>query len=342
MTAGGTARRGTAPRTADGGDGAGTRTRTTAIVVVSYGSSALLAQNLVPSAHDADIVVVVDNWTDAAERSVVLALAAEHTWLVETPHANTGFGIGMNIGVRRALREGATSVLLLNPDARISPAVASRLHDQVERDRSLLLAPVITAEDGSAWMRSTFDLNLFDGTMRSTTRRTPGTAAMTWVSGAVMALSADLWEATGGFDEDYFLYWEDVDLCRRVYEAAGRVEVDDSLTAVHAEGGTHADGGGRAKSETFYVYNIRNRALYARKWLGPADRRRWAYQTPRTAIGVLLTGGRRQFLQSVRPWRGLLRGLFAAARVTVTDALPRSSGTWADHSVPPAQKADVR
>lgn len=289
--------------------------RTTAIVVVNYGSSALLAQNLPGSAHDGHLVVVVDSWSSSGEREKVLRLAAEHGWLVETPIFNTGFGTGSNLGAARALREGATSLFFLNPDARIDPTGLARLIDQVETDRSLLLAPRILNVDGSPWMSGTMDLRMADGTVGSSRRRQPRTEVMEWVSGAAMALSAELWTRTGGFDDDYFLYWEDIDLCRRVHGAGGTIRVDQSVTAIHDEGATHTAGGSRAKSEIYYFYNIRNRALYATKWLAAFDRRRWAWQTPRTALDTLLKGGRRQFLQSVQPWRAYVRGVLTAYRV---------------------------
>ncbi len=294
----------------------------TAIVVVNYGSSALLESNLVASASTTDLVVVVDNWTDDAERQRVRRLAREHGWLVEEPATNTGFGIGMNRGASRALRCGATSLVLLNPDARLAPEDVARLASQTEADADILLAPRIERPDGTPWMGTTMDLRLADGSVASSRRRPPGAQVMEWVSGAVMALSADLWRRSGGFDPDYFLYWEDVDLCRRVQAAGGRVAVDESVIAVHDEGGTHADGGGRAKSETYYYYNIRNRSLYAAKWLDPASRRRWALLTPRVAWGTILTGGRRQLVHSVRPWRAYARGLAAS----IPFALGRSRG----------------
>ncbi len=291
-----------------------------AVVVVNYGSSDLLATNLAACTAPGDLVVVVDSWSDAEVRQEVLQLGGERGWLVITPDHNTGFGTGINLGVARALEEGATSVVLLNPDARLDPGDRARLVDQVEADHGLLLAPRIVRPDGSPWMSGLMDLRLADGTNRSSRHRRPGMAVMEWVSGAVMVLSRELWEQVGGFDDDYFLYWEDVDLCRRVHEAGGAVRVDDRITAVHDEGGTHADGGGRAKAEAFYYYNIRNRALFAAKWLDAPNRARWARRAPSAAWDTMLTGGRRQFVESLRPWRALVRGLLASIRISVAGA----------------------
>lgn len=297
-----------------------------ALVVVNYGSSALLSRNLPRSASGIPIVVVVDSWSGATERETIRRLAQEHGWLLEEPDRNTGFGTGCNLGAARALHEGATTIVLLNPDAWIDSAGLATLVEQVEDDRALLLAPRIVNGRGAPWMSGTMDLRLADGTVRSSRHRPPGAEVMEWVSGAVMVMSAVLWSASRGFDDDYFLYWEDIDLCRRVQATGGSVRVDSSVTAVHDEGGTQSSTSRRAKSGAYYRFNIRNRALYASKWLDPVDRRRWARQIPRTAWGTLLTGGRRQFLQGAAPWAAYVRGVLAAYRVVLTRRADRAGG----------------
>ncbi|MBD5786527.1 glycosyltransferase [Cellulosimicrobium terreum] len=293
-----------------------------AVVVVSYGSHALLHANLVRTAREEDLVVVVDNRTDDAERAAVRDLALRHGWDVLEPVANLGFGAGMNLGVARAVELGATELLLLNPDAWMAPEDVGALHDAVRDDPRALVVPRIERSDGTPWASGTTDLYLRDGTMHPTRARPAGFEVgrdvEEWVSGACVALSRTLWEDVGGFDPEYFLYWEDVDLSRRARAAGARLRVLDEVVAVHDEGGTHRDPGrGRAKSATYYRYNVRNRMLYAHRWLGREGVRRWRRSSPGAAWAVLLQGGRRQIL-TVRPvlavCRGLVEGLVVGAR----------------------------
>ena len=146
--------------------------------------------------------------------------------------------------------------------------------------------------------------------MRATRARASGISdadVITWVSGACVALSAELWDASGGFDEDYFLYWEDVDLSARVWAVGGTVRVDETVTAVHDEGGTHGfTGPERAKSPIYYYYNVRNRLIFASKHLDEAGQARWRRSAVRIAYRVLLQGGRRQF---AHPSKNLVPGL---------------------------------
>ncbi|ARC57717.1 N-acetylglucosaminyl-diphospho-decaprenol L-rhamnosyltransferase [Frondihabitans sp. 762G35] len=274
--------------------------RSTAVIVVNYGSSALLRSNLAPlsRARPGLLVVVVDNFTDEREAAALGALGRAEGWEVVLSPENVGFGAGMNLGAARALERGAGTLVLLNPDALLSPEALDALAGEVEREPSVMVAPRILRPDGSVWFEGS-DLYLDDGRIRSRRRRIEGARVEEWLSGACVALSAELWKRCGGFDEEYFLYWEDVDLSRRVTRAGGALRVASDVDVVHAEGGTQGDGAeetGQAKSSTYYYYNIRNRMLFAARHLDDDAVRRWSRQALPIAWEVLLQGGRRQLV----------------------------------------------
>lgn len=286
-----------------------------AVVVVNYGSSQLLAENLVALTRRAAwlTVVVVDSFSSDAERERVVALADAEGWIAVLPAANPGFGSGMNLGVDRARDAGARRFLLLNPDARIEPEDAAALLAATAGDPMALVAPVVLRPDGTVWSAGA-DVSLVDGRMTSARRRPqpPERRAVPWLSGACLAVSEQLWRTVGGFAEEYFLYWEDVELSVRVTRAGGSLALLEQVTAVHAEGGTQQQGAASAataKSEGYYYYNIRNRLLFAARNLAPADVERWDAVAPRVAWEILLQGGRRQFLRPIAPLRAALRGI---------------------------------
>jgi GT2 family glycosyltransferase len=287
-----------------------------AVLVVNYGSSGLLVENLLPLSRSAPelTVVVVDNLTTDAERTRVRGLAAAEGWLLVLPDTNTGFGRGMNIAAARARAEGAVSVLLLNPDARIEAVSVAGLVERARIEPRTMVAPRILRPDGSVWFEGS-DLYLDDGRIRSRRRRPEGSPRVEeWLTGACLLLSTELYQRAGGFDEDYFLYWEDVDFSRRVRDAGGSLRVLSEVTAVHAEGGTQASAGlassGQTKSAVYYRYNIRNRMLFAAKHLGDDDLEKWNRTALRVSWEILLQGGRKQFLRSP----GLLGIWFRAVR----------------------------
>lgn len=289
----------------------------TAVIVVSYGSSGLVEQNLAGLSDDWPEldVVIVDCFTDAAERAAVQAVCERHGWTPVLLDVNAGFGGGVDAGAAAALERDAEALIVLNPDAVLPAESARALAEATAADPDALVAPVIRRPDGSLWTEGV-DLYLDDGTMAGVRHRSrhDGRPRMFWVSGACFALSRALWEKVGGFDDAYFLYWEDVDLSRKVWDAGGDVRVIPGAEAVHDEGGTHDDRtAGRAKSETYYYFNIRNRLVFARLRLDADAQRRWRRSALRVSWGILMQGGRRQ-LTTRAPWRALYRGLRDARR----------------------------
>ncbi len=287
-----------------------------AAITVNYGSHQLLEANLAQLTADCPdvLVVVVDNFTSADELSAITALSDRHGWRLLASPTNVGFGVGMNLGATAALEAGAEQLLLLNPDARIDAESLRRLREVVAADPMIMAAPVVETVDGRIWADGT-DLYLDRGRMRATRKRAEGARAEMWLSGACLVVSRVLWERIDGFDERYFLYWEDVDLSWRAREAGATLQVVRDATSVHDEGGTQQESGSRAKSATYYYYNIRNRLLFAALHLSPADRRRWMLTAGPEAYDILLRGGRRQLIGAWAPWRAAITGTVDGLRL---------------------------
>lgn len=291
--------------------------RALGLVVVNYGSADLLRHNLVESAVHAraDAVVVVENPTSAEERRRVRDLAQAHGWLLVEPDRNLGFGGGVNAGVRVAVDAGVRDLIVLNPDATLLSDCVDALR-AADPSHDTVCAPRIVTSEGAVWFDGA-DVYLDDGVTRGRSKRDrfPGARRWDWLSGACLWIPVEVWALTGGFDEDYFLYWEDVDFSRRVVAAGGNLAVVSHAVAIHDEGGTQGrSAGAAAKSETYYYFNIRNRMLFAQKHLSEADARAWRRSIWSSAREILLRGGRKQFLLSTAPWRGGLRGVRAAVR----------------------------
>lgn len=90
----------------------------------------------------------------------------------------------------------------------------------------------------------------------------PGTAE--WVSGACLLVRRSVLERIGGFDEGFFMYCEDKDLCRRIWSAGFEVRFEPSAVCVH-------EGGGSAPRPGLLPVLASSRIRYARKhrsWLG--------------------------------------------------------------------------
>jgi GT2 family glycosyltransferase len=281
-----------------------------AVVVVNYGSSSLLERNLVPLADACPntVVVVVDNFSSTSERRVLRDLATRRAWHI-LEQDNVGFGGGVNAGVRHALSNGCDHVLILNPDAVIDRDNLITL-ESAWRDRpDALVAPRIERPDGSSWF-SGASLDLRRGRTMSRPHRRGSPEECEWLTAACLMVGSTTWRALDGFDESYFLYWEDVDLSYRALAIGAPLVLCPEAVAIHDEGGTQEPSTGNAMSWDYYYFNIRNRLLFATKNL-PADaRREWKRHTLRESYRILLRGdGKRKFLRPWRPMSTLVRGI---------------------------------
>ncbi|GAA1856100.1 glycosyltransferase family 2 protein [Microbacterium koreense] len=297
----------------------GARARDLAVVVVNYGSHEIVERNLRRTLEGDSVghVVVVDNLSTTTERARIAAVCDANGWDLIAQPDNDGFGGGNNVGAAHAIERGAREILFINPDAYLEPGGARRLQEQVRADPMLQLSPEVVRPGGAIYAAE-MHLHLRFGESRSARRTAPEAPAdslRTWVSGACFMMSAELWETVGGFDDDYFLYWEDVDLSRRVELAGGRVRSDPAVQAVHDEGATHrATEAVRVKSPIYYFYNCRNRLVYATKMLSPAESRRWLWLTPYASYRILLQGGRRQFVHPRLNLIPAIRGSWSGVR----------------------------
>lgn len=290
-----------------------------AVVTVNFASAALLEANAAAlDLPQEGRLVIVDCFSSAEERRRVeeaaRRLGADFVPLDE----NRGYGGGTNAGAAHALAAGAEVLVPLNPDARIAREDLERLVREAA-GTDALVSPRIRTSTGRSWFDGA-DLYLDDGTTAGARARAvnAGRPSRPWATGACFAIGAELWRRVGGFDEEYFLYWEDIDLSHRVLDAGGELRMSDA-EVVHDEGGTHdEERRGRAKSSTYYYFNIRNRLLYARKHLDAATGARWRRSAVRVGYGVLLQGGRRQLVTSAAPWRALLRGVRDGRRLLRT------------------------
>lgn len=286
-----------------------------ALVLVNYGSHDLLSVNLGPAcleqAHPPE-VVVVDNFKSVADSAAMAALAAERGWHLLTSPRNDGFGTAANRGIRAAAELGCRTVTVVNPDLELPRAAIDVLHAAALADPRALLTPVIVRPDGRVWFEGGWIARRGGGLRRAADG--PAAGLEPWLTGACLTAHIDLWTELGGFSDDYFLYWEDVDLSERCTRAGGSLVVRSDLRVVHDAGGTQTTAGQRVKSPVYYRYNCRNRLLFAARNLSRPEMLRWVATTPRDMWSVLLRGGRRQFRHPTRNLLPALAGSVAGLR----------------------------
>jgi N-acetylglucosaminyl-diphospho-decaprenol L-rhamnosyltransferase len=284
------------------------------VVVVSYNSSDRLRACVEQLSRQPSIqVVVVDN----ASQDESVAVVSDLPITVVRLEKNLGFGGGCNAGWRAA---DAPYVLFLNPDARIAPEAVLQLTAVLERTSAGAVAPRIVDSSGALeWslrrfpeVRSIYGQALFahrlfpDAEWTDEVIREPGRyereGPCDWASGACLLVRRATLEHTGGFDEGFFMYCEDVDFCRRLWDAGQPVVYTPTVVCTHA-------GGASAPRWRLMRVLAQSRIRYARKHFGRIRAATYQLGVALNALTHVLAGrgihGRlghaRAFAAAIRP-----------------------------------------
>ncbi|HWS59229.1 MAG TPA: glycosyltransferase family 2 protein [Actinotalea sp.] len=199
-------------------------------------------------------LVFVDNGTD---RSVVDEVAGEHGATVVHGAGNVGYGRAANLGAR-----GATQpwLVVANPDIVWHPGSLDTLVEAGERNPGVgALGPTVLNEDGTVYPSARELPSLTQGVGHALLGRVwpsnPWTVAYQrrqessaggertagWLSGACLLVRRAAFEDVGGFDEGYFMFFEDVDLGERLGLAGWPNLVVPSAQVTHVGGTTWRD-----------------------------------------------------------------------------------------------------
>ena len=263
-------------------------TKMTACVVIYANEHADINQLLENLQSDQRVLrwVVVDNGDSDEIRDAVQAMGGQYV----RPSRNLGFGRGHNLALKQLAGVDAPYHLILNPDIVFDVDALGRLADVMDSHPDVgLVMPKVLYPDGSnqylcKLLPAPIDLVLrrfLPGPWKHLARKRIASyelrsldydapAYVPSLSGCFMFARRSVLDAVGGFDERFFLYMEDVDLCRRML-AVSRLLYWPDVTVRHV----HQMGSYRNRKLLFL--HIRSAIQYFNKW-------GWFKDTARTQI----------------------------------------------------------
>jgi N-acetylglucosaminyl-diphospho-decaprenol L-rhamnosyltransferase len=218
-----------------------------AAVLVSYNVRDLLLRCIASlKADGVTEIVVLDN--DSKDDSVA-AVRRDHPDVeLLALQENTGFGGGVN---RLVPRTSSAYVLVTTPDVLVEPGSTKPLVAVLDDNPDVgMVAPLIKTPDGVTYPSVRRFPNLRDATghafLQFVWKDNPfsrrykmldwdhGQAAdVDWTACTHFLVRRTAWEQVGGFDEQFFMFAEDVDVCWRLHEAGWRIRYEPSSTIVH-------------------------------------------------------------------------------------------------------------
>lgn len=220
-------------------------------VLVSYNVRDLLLRCIDSLEADGiEHIVVVDN--DSKDDSVAATRAAHPEVEVVALGRNPGFGGGVNHAVALT---STPYVLVTTPDVVVEPGSTKALVAVLEELPDVgLVAPRIDTLDGALYPSVRRFPSLLDATghafLHFLWRDNPfsrrykmldwdhSAGDVDWVAGTHFLVRRAAWDAVQGFDEQFFMFVEDVDLCWRLHQAGWRVRYEPSSRVVHEVSGS--------------------------------------------------------------------------------------------------------
>jgi N-acetylglucosaminyl-diphospho-decaprenol L-rhamnosyltransferase len=271
-------------------------------VVVNYNAKDYLMACLASLEREAlGPVIVVDNGSSDGSEAAVLAQYPDVKWA--PTGANLGYGGGANLGAGMV---DAPYLLICNPDVVVHEgAVATLRRFLDERPPVALVGPRIVDRAGSLYpsarrfpdllesfmhgfLGQVWPSNPFSRRYRMNDWDHRSAREVDWVSGACFLVRRSAWEEVGGFDQDFFMYMEDVDLCLRLRNRGWAVAYEPGAEIMHVQG-VSAD---RHPYRMLLAHHV-SMWRFADRATPPG--RRWALPLvlPGLAVRLVLTMGRR-------------------------------------------------
>lgn len=255
-------------------------------------------------------LVVVDNGSSDDSAGQIRAAFPDTTLIANA--TNQGFAHGMNIGIGHALAAGAEYVFVLNNDTFLASDAVSQLVLQISEGVGLL-APIIYYANAPRQIWS------LGGQIHSWTLETVATARgqidqrqwpdviqRDFVPGCAMLLSRAALEEVGLFDECFFMYYEDLDLCLRMRRAGYRILAVTRSKMWHKV--ASSSGGDDSPNERYWMArsSVRYFARHAHWWQWPIIIF-WRTGSAARTTWRLLHQGKKAALKGY--WLGLWSGL---------------------------------
>lgn len=188
-------------------------------------------------------VIIVDNFSNDVEFDLLQNKFKDFIFIRN--YSNSGFASGCNIGTKEAKGE---YFLFLNPDTVISHNTLNTLYTTYKKHSEIGILSCLQVDKKNRFFnqKNVFpSLVHFFGVSRFLYRKTSSHFNTKeelfypdWVTGALIFISKDWFDKVNGWNEDYWLYFEDVEICKKIVQKNGRIAVTRETTIIHEHGGS--------------------------------------------------------------------------------------------------------
>ncbi|MES3154825.1 glycosyltransferase family 2 protein [Sphingomonas faeni] len=217
-------------------------------------------------------ILVIDNASTDGTVAYLRTLDLPNLHIVANAE-NIGFGRACNQGVDFARERGATHVTFINNDTEFDPGLIGNMVASLDASDAIGLSPLITYYDepdriwfitGSyRWRRGMIPYHDQIG-HRVVDAPGPRLRETDFAPGCCLIFRMEAFDAVRGFDDRFFVYWEDADFCLDLKEHGLRVVVDTDLVCLHK---VSISTGGAFSDFSIFQFN-RGHMVFVRKHFG--------------------------------------------------------------------------
>lgn len=216
------------------------------------------------------IIIVDNNSTDGSEEHIKKYIVGKCEYHFIQSGVNLGFSAGNNIGIEYAISKGADYICLLNNDTIVEKDFLNPLVKEMDSNKDIGIASgKILYHDcpnviwyGGGYISHLRALGVHEGINEIDSHIYNNKKEVCFLTGCFQLIRRQVFEDVGFYDEDYFLYMEDVDFCVRVKQANYKLLYVPESKIYHK---VSSSTGGVLSPTTIY-YMSRNRLLFNSKF----------------------------------------------------------------------------
>ena len=245
------------------------------LVIVTYNSQkdiARLFESIIIQQYKDLVVYIVDNNSNDETLKIVQKYFSELSLCIISTNTNNGFAKGNNIGIKKAMDDGCDFVFILNPDMQLEEKCIEILGKRIMSDEKIgVIGPVAILGNKPDNIIQSYGVNANFRTQKKVsllveeklTNEIPAEIYVDYVIGGAMMIRSSVLKITGLFEEDYFMYNDELDIAYRIKTAGFQTLCMRDAIVRHFH---DFDSQNKKGYNLMYYYIMRNRYLYFKKF----------------------------------------------------------------------------
>ena len=241
------------------------------IIIVTFNSQKDIVrplESIILQRYDDLVVYIVDNNSSDETLNIVHKYLSILPINIIASKMNNGFAKGNNIGIQKAIDDSCDLIFILNPDMQLEPECLNALTQRIVLDEKIgVIGPIVLDRDNPGNFIQSYGMKVNFKTQKKDiyfagkklTNEIPLEIYVDYMLGGAMMIRSNVLETTGLFEEDYFMYNDELDFAYRINKAGYKTLCLRDAIVRHYHDFNKSNKKG---NNLMYYYIMRNKYLY--------------------------------------------------------------------------------